>query len=331
MSFAQPAKQNMSRTCANSSLDNAFNGPFTCRFAPSPTGRMHAGNIFSALVSWLIARSTGGTVVLRIEDLDAERSRPEYVLSLLQDFESLGLSWDRGPYFQHDRSQAYQSAYEQLAGSGLVYPCFCSRAEIHAASAPHFGEKVVYAGTCRGLNPAVVRAKSTQRTPAQRLIAPSKKFGVNDVFQGWYCQNLASDCGDFIVKRSDGAFAYQLAVVVDDAAQGVNCVVRGIDLLCSTPQQLYLQELLGFDQPQYAHIPLLVSSENKRLSKRDKSASLDELLATYKTPAGVIGHIAYVGGLQETDCPAMPKELLKMFNLSELQSAYCGRDQIMWH
>ena len=219
--------------------------PVVGRFAPSPTGRMHAGNVFAALTAWLVAKSQGGRIVLRIEDLDAERSKPVYIDAVQRDLEALGLTWDEGPYFQHDRTEAYRAAYDELRERGLVYPCFCTRADLHAASAPHRGEKPVYPGTCRHLSDGERAARAQQRMPAQRLIVPDREVAFVDQVQGSYAQNLAADCGDFLVQRSDGAFAYQLAVVVDDAAQGVTSVVRGVDLLCSTPQQLYLQELLG--------------------------------------------------------------------------------------
>lgn len=298
--------------------------PVVGRFAPSPTGRMHAGNIFAALVAWLVAKSQGGLMVLRIEDLDVQRSKPAYIDQVQRDFELLGLTWDKGPYFQHDRSEAYRAAFEQLSAKGLTYPCFCTRADLHAASAPHQGEKLVYAGTCRSLTEADRTARAATRTPAQRVIVPDREYSLHDDVQGVYAQNLARDCGDFIVQRSDGAFAYQLAVVVDDAAQGVNSVVRGVDLLSSTPQQLYVQNLLELPHPQYAHIPLLVDEQGRRLSKRDQDASLDALLARFKTPAGIIGYIAGITGLAPTDDPQTPDELLTSFSLASL----CDRIQV---
>ncbi|MFR0706428.1 MAG: glutamate--tRNA ligase family protein [Eggerthella lenta] len=230
---------------------------------------MHAGNVFAALTAWLVAKSQGGRIVLRIEDLDAERSKPVYIDAVQRDFEALGLTWDEGPYFQHDRTEAYRAAYDELRERGLVYPCFCTRADLHAASAPHRGEKPVYPGTCRHLSDGERAVRAQQRMPAQRLIVPDREVAFVDQVQGPYAQNLAADCGDFLVQRSDGAFAYQLAVVVDDAAQGVTSVVRGVDLLCSTPQQLYLQEL-SVCHPVYAHIPLLVAERDRRLSKRPR-------------------------------------------------------------
>ena len=304
--------------------------PVVGRFAPSPTGRMHAGNVFAALAAWLVAKSQGGRIVLRIEDLDAERSKPRFVDAVQRDFEALGLTWDEGPYFQHDRKEAYRAAFESLASRGLVYPCFCTRADLHAASAPHRGEKPVYPGTCRNLTDAERAARAQSRTPAQRLLVPDERVAFVDQVQGRYEQNLACDCGDFLVQRSDGAFAYQLAVVVDDAAQGVSSVVRGVDLLCSTPQQLYLQELLGLPHPTYAHIPLLVAERDRRLSKRDRDAALDELLARFKTPEAVIGHIAGITGLAPTCDPATPEQLLATFDLAALPATFDDLVQVRW-
>ena len=291
---------------------------------------MHAGNVFAALVAWLVAKSQGGRVVLRIEDLDAERSKPQFIDAVQRDFERLGLTWDEGPYFQHDRTEAYRAAFEELVAQGLVYPCFCTRADLHAASAPHRGEKPVYPGTCRGLSSEVRARRAAERTPAERLIVPDETVAFTDLIQGPYAQNLAHDCGDFLVRRSDGAFAYQLAVVVDDAEQGVNSVVRGVDLLCSTPQQLYLQTLLDLPHPTYAHVPLITAEHDRRLSKRDKDAALDALLARFSTPAGVIGHIAGLTGLAPTDEPVTPEELLAIFDLSALPTTFPDLVQIRW-
>ena len=288
---------------------------------------MHAGNIYAALVAWLIAKSQGGEIVLRIEDLDRERSKPEFIDAVQRDFEMLGLTWDHGPFFQHDRDEAYAAAFNSLVERGLVYPCYCTRADLHAASAPHRGEKLVYPGTCRSLSVDERAAREASgRKPAMRLIVPDEIISFRDTIQGEYSQNLEFDCGDFLIRRSDQAFAYQLAVVVDDAAQGVNCVVRGVDLLCSTPQQIYLQDLLGLPRPAYGHIPLLVAERDRRLSKRDHDASLDALLARFGSPEAIIGHIAGVVGLAPTTEPATPEQLLSCFSLKNLH----GRIQIAW-
>ena len=305
--------------------------PVVGRFAPSPTGRMHAGNIYAALIAWLVAKSQGGHMVLRIEDLDRERSKSVYIDQIQRDFETLGLFWDEGPYFQHDRDEAYAEAFGRLEARGLLYPCFCTRADLHAASAPHRGEKLVYAGTCRHLSDAEVEARwAAGRMPGWRVAVDSRTIAFEDLVQGTYAQKLDRDCGDFLIRRSDGAFAYQLAVVVDDAAQGVNSVVRGVDLLCSTPQQRYLQDLLGLPHPAYAHVPLLVAEQNRRLSKRDRDAALDELLARFGSPRAVIGHIAAVAGLVPEEAPATPEELLKDCSLERFRDGLPDLVQIPW-
>lgn len=304
--------------------------PLKGRFAPSPTGRMHAGNVFSALVAWLTAKASGGTIVLRIEDLDKERSKACFIDDVQRDFEKLGLYWDEGPYFQHGRDEAYAAAFEELRRRDLIYPCFCTRADLHAASAPHHGEKLVYPGTCRSLDEAQRAARAASRTPAQRLAVPDETVSFVDGIQGHYEQNLARECGDFLVRRSDGAFAYQLAVVVDDAEQGVTSVVRGVDLLCSTPQQMYLQSLLGLKHPAYAHVPLIVAEHDRRLSKRDKDAALDALLERFGGPRALIGHIAGTTGLAPTCEPASPEELLETFDPEALPRTLVDFEQVRW-
>lgn len=306
------------------------------RFAPSPTGIMHAGNVFAALNSWLLAKSQGGKVVLRIEDLDEGRSRKEFADAAMRDFEALGLSWDEGPFYQHDRQEAYMDAFEKLRRAGLTYPCYCTRAEINAQSAPHgMGEKAVYPGRCRRLSPQErirleERLASDGRSPSQRLEVPGETVEFDDLYQGRFAQRLDTECGDFVVRRSDGGFAYQLAVVVDDAAQGVNCVARGYDLLVSTPQQIHLQRLLGLDTPQYAHFPLLCAEDGRRLAKRNKDAALDELLAVHGSPEAVLGHVAYVGGLQPEDAPATPEQLLTHFDAASIREKYEGTVSIAY-
>ena len=291
---------------------------------------MYAGNIYAALMAWLVAKSQGGEVVLRIEDLDRERSKPQFIDAVQHDFEMLGLTWDRGPYFQSDRDEAYDAAFRKLQEAGLTYPCFCSRADLHAASAPHRGEKLIYPGTCRNLSQSEIEAKAQAKSPATRLIAKDVDIAFDDLVQGPYSQNLTRDCGDFLIRRSDSAFAYQLAVVVDDAAQGITSVVRGVDLLCSTPQQIYLQRLLGLPESSYAHIPLLVAEKGRRLSKRDHDAALDELLARFATPQGIIGHIAFIIGLTDEEEPASPEELLSAFNTNALPTMFEDKVQIRW-
>ena len=291
---------------------------------------MHAGNIFAALMSWLIVRAQGGKMVLRIEDLDVERSRTSYADQVCRDFESLGLTWDDGPYYQQGRNGAYRDAFDLLESKELVYPCFCSRADLHASSAPHRGEKLVYAGTCRNLTRAQIEERSKDRNPAYRVRVPRRTVSFDDMIQGTFTQELESECGDFIVRRSDGLFAYQLAVVLDDAEQGVNCVVRGMDLLVSTPQQMFLQDALELPHCTYAHVPLIVGERDRRLSKRDRDASLEELMKAYGTPEAVIGHIAYVTGLVSEDGSYSCEDLLKSFDVESLKETFPDKVQILW-
>ena len=291
---------------------------------------MHAGNIFAALMSWLVVKAQAGRMVLRIEDLDRDRSKPHFAGQVMRDFEMLGLTWDAGPFYQSGRDEAYREAYDVLSKRGLTYPCFCTRADLHAASAPHRGEKLVYPGTCRDLGPADVAKRSEQRSPSWRLRVPAETYSFVDLVQGRFSQQLDRDCGDFVVRRSDGLFAYQLASVVDDAEQGVTCIVRGMDLLVSTPQQIYLQDMLGYGHCAYAHVPLIVGERDRRLSKRDRDASLDELMGAYGSPAAIVGHIAFIAGLIPDDEPCMPQELLDCFDVRALDGMFPDKVQIQW-
>lgn len=295
--------------------------PVVGRFAPSPSGRMHLGNVFSCLCAWLSARSQGGRIVLRIEDLDDRCKRPELAAQLIDDLAWLGLEWDEGPYYQHDRLDLYETALHQLQDAGLTYPCFCTRAELHAASAPHTSDGTpIYRGACRGLSVEEVARRSALRAPATRLRVPAVDDLADDVVEfvdrtyGAQCEALATECGDFLVRRSDGVFAYQLAVVVDDAAMGVTEVVRGCDLLGSTPRQIYLQHLLGLPTPHYAHIPLLMSPDGRRLSKRDRDLDLGELQARFGTPEALLGWLAGQTGIAPDTTPRSAEQLVEHFS-----------------
>lgn len=292
------------------------------RYAPSPSGRMHLGNLCCCLLAWLSAKSKGGRVVLRIEDLDTARCPRKFAELLQQDLAWLGLSADEGgdaggpdgPYYQSERSAIYQQFYDVLWEKGLVYPCFCSRSQLHAADAPHRSDgQVVYAGTCRNLTPEQVAEKSRRRPPAWRVRVPEETIGFTDGHLGYYEENLARDCGDFYLRRADGVFAYQLAVVVDDALMGVTEVVRGADLLSSTPRQLWLYRTLGLNAPEFFHMPLLLAPDGRRLSKRDGDESLEHLQAKY-SPEQIIGRLAYACGLQKAPDPRTPAELADGFS-----------------
>ena len=295
----------------------------TGRFAPSPSGRIHLGNILCCLLAWLSARQKGGRVILRIEDLDTARCPRRYGEQMCRDIQWLGLDWDEGPviggpsgpYEQSRRTALYQAALERLEAQGLVYPCFCTRAELHAASAPHREDgQVVYPGTCRGLTAeqAAERARRTGRAPALRLWVPEEEITFIDGHMGEYGEWLPEDCGDFLLRRSDGMFAYQLAVVVDDAAMGVTEVVRGADLLASTPRQLLLYRLLGLEAPAFYHFPLLLGSDGQRLSKRNADAGLDALGERY-TASEILGKLAYLAGFNPSAEPRSGESLLADF------------------
>ncbi len=292
----------------------------TGRFAPSPSGRMHLGNVYAALMAWLSVRSQGGRMVLRIEDLDDRCRRGRWDALLIEDLEWLGLDWDEGPVYQSDRLDRYERAFEALRKQGLLYPCFCSRAELHAASAPHASDGTpIYAGTCRGLSAEDAARRRAERPGAWRLRVPSADDPRGDVaftdrVYGPQHETLARDCGDFLVRRSDGVFAYQLAVCVDDAEMGVNEVVRGRDLLGSSARQMYLQDLLGLPHPAYAHVPLLVTADGRRLSKRERDCDLGELRARFGTPEALLGMVAHAAGIAPDARPRSAGDLVELFS-----------------
>ena len=284
------------------------------RFAPSPSGRMHLGNLWSCLLAWLSARSAGGSMVLRLEDLDPDRCKQEYCDQVMRDLEWLGLDWDNVPVYQSRRAGAYREAFEQLREKGLIYPCYCTRAERLAASAPHRSDgAAVYDGRCLRLPPEVKAEYERTRRPAWRAEVPSKTITFRDLCQGEYSEDLKTACGDFILRRSDGVYAYQLAVVVDDAMMGVTQVVRGSDLLDSTPRQLWLQEQWGFARPEYGHVPLLLSPDGRRLAKRDRDKELGELQRQFSAPQ-IVGKLAHAAGLIDREEGITPTELVGLFD-----------------
>ena len=288
------------------------------RFAPSPSGRMHLGNLWSSLLAWLAARSQGGRMVLRLEDLDTERCTRAWCDQVMRDLEWLGLDWDNEPVYQSQRTEVYRAAFAQLEERGLIYPCYCTRAERLAASAPHRSDGVViYDGRCRRLSPQEREELARTRRPAWRVEVPEETVSFTDHIQGPFSQNLARECGDFILRRSDGVYAYQLAVVVDDAAMGVTQVVRGSDLLDSTPRQLWLQAQLGLPHPEYGHVPLLLSPDGRRLAKRDRDQELGELQRQYSAPE-LVGRLAHLAKLIPEPAPVIPAELLPLFSWSEI-------------
>lgn len=295
----------------------------TGRFAPTPSGRMHLGNVFAALLAWLDVRHEGGRLVLRIEDLDTQRTSPAFARQLMDDLRWLGLDWDEGgltpKYMQSCRTAYYEAAFHTLEERGLLYPCYCSRTERMAASAPHREDgAVVYSGKCFRLT-ADERAalEAAGKRPAWRVHCPDREVTVDDGSCGPYTENLARDCGDFIVRRNDGVFAYQLAVVVDDALMGVNRVVRGRDLLCSAPRQAWLHEELGCPPPRFFHVPLLLAPDGRRLAKRDRDLDMGALRERF-APEELTGLLAFWAGLLDKPEKVTARELAEGFSWAKV-------------
>ena len=307
-----------------------MSGQTVCgRYAPSPTGTLHLGNLRTALLAWLFARAAGGAFVLRIEDLDLPRVRPGATRRMLADLRWLGLDWDEGPdvggavgpYVQSMRQALYEQAIAHLRAQGRIYPCYCTRAELaRIASAPQGDEAPRYPGRCRHLS-AQQRAEreASGRRPSLRFIAPGAPIQFSDALHGEFTESVAATTGDFIVRRSDGIVSYQLAVVVDDALMGVTQVVRGYDLLSSTARQLALYDALGYLRPTlYAHVPLAVDDVGERMAKRDASAGLEAVKAVGYGAADVLGTLAASCGLWAPGSPATPAALLARFDPSQI-------------
>ena len=284
------------------------------RFAPTPSGRMHLGNVFAALVAWASVRSRDGEMVLRMEDLDTQRTSAEFGELLRSDLAWLGLDYDRETLPQSQRSDVYDRYFQQLREEGLLYGCYCTRSQLHSVNAPHLSDGTyVYPGTCRNLtNPPA------GRRPAWRCLVPDKIWQVEDLVQGHYELNLATDCGDMVVRRADGVYVYQLAVTVDDGEAGVTEVVRGMDLLSSAPRQMYLQELFGFPHPEYGHVPMLLAPDGRRLSKRDRDLDLGEL-RRHVSAEELIGTLSYSAGLIDTKESLSARELAAEFDWAKLR------------
>ena len=288
------------------------------RFAPSPSGRMHLGNLWSALLAWLSARSQGGEMVLRLEDLDPDRCTRAWCDQVMRDLEWLGLTWDNEPVYQSERTAVYAQAFHALEERGLIYPCYCTRAERLAASAPHRSDgQTIYDGRCSRLTEAEREALSQTRRPAWRVKVGQESITFCDFLYGEYKEDLKNDCGDFILRRSDGVYAYQLAVVCDDGDMGITQVVRGRDLLDSTPRQLYLYGLLGLTPPEFYHVPLLLAPDGRRLSKREHDQERGELQSRYTAPE-LLGRLAHLAGLIPEPAPITAQQLVPLFSWEKL-------------
>lgn len=297
------------------------------RFAPSPTGYIHLGNVWSAFVAWLQVRQQKGTLVLRIEDIDEQRSKKVYEKALMKDLTWLGLHWDegpdrpgtRGPYTQQERYPLYEKALAYLREKGLLYPCYCSRARLQAIGAPHKGERMIYDGHCYGMSEeerAVMKKK-----PSWRVHVPEETISFTDGIMGERQGALCEVCGDFVVKRADGLYAYQLAVSVDDWLLGITHVVRGLDLLSSTEQQIWLIRLFGGTSPTYCHVPMVVDEEGNRLSKRQEGITIGQLREEGATADGILSYLAYRGGLITNFAYLNREELIASCDLTKLTDA----------
>ncbi|MCM3625845.1 tRNA glutamyl-Q(34) synthetase GluQRS [Paenibacillus glycanilyticus] len=299
------------------------------RFAPTPSGLMHVGNAWAALLAWLQIRSQSGQFVLRMEDIDGPRCRRELADQALADLRWLGLDWDEGPdigglygpYTQSERIQLYEEAMDKLLEKGMLYPCFCSRAELLAvASAPHglSSEGPTYAGTCRHLTPEQQLERMAVKKPSQRFKAGDARTVIfEDGISGPQAFPPGAG-GDFVVRRADGIISYQLAVVVDDAAMKITDVLRGADLLDSTPRQLLLYEALGQPAPRFAHVPLLMGEDGKRLAKRHGDTSLAGLKTAGVPPERIVGWLAWLAGQTDQFEPLSAHELVTQFDQSRI-------------
>jgi glutamyl-tRNA synthetase len=285
------------------------------RFAPSPTGVLHVGNLRTALLAWLFARSQDARFLMRIEDLDAGRVRRDLEAGQLEDLRAIGIDWDGRAVRQSERQELYAGALERLDDAGLLYRCWCTRAEIREAASAAHGERPegAYPGTCRELTAAeVAEREASGRPPAWRVRAG----GVRVTFTDRLCGETAGEVDDFVVRRNDGAYAYNLAVVVDDAEQGIGEVVRGADLLDSTPRQLWLGGRLGLAAPVYAHVPLMLGSDGARLAKRHGAVTLADRAALGQSPQDVRRELLAPFGLG--DCVTM-QELVARFDPARIR------------
>ena len=296
------------------------------RYAPSPTGPLHLGNARTALLAWLQVRSQGGAFVLRMEDLDHQRSSPQAATALLEDLRWLGLDWDEGPdvggpytpYVQSQRQALYEEALAQLREQNRLYRCYCTRAELAwAANAPHPDEEgPPYRGTCRSLTAAdSARHEAAGRRGSWRYHVDPGPVCYKDDLAGPVCQDVAEAVGDFVVQRSDGVVAYQLAVVADDALMHITHVLRGADLISSTPRQIMLYRALGFLPPRFAHVPLLYGADGARLSKRHGSVSVASLRGSGIAAEVVTGYLSWLSGLVPKGTAARPSDLVSRFSM----------------
>ncbi|MGI8982772.1 MAG: tRNA glutamyl-Q(34) synthetase GluQRS [Pirellulaceae bacterium] len=310
--------------------EDSIKRPLVGRLAPSPTGAQHIGNARTYLLAWLSIRSRGGRLILRMEDIDSPRIKPRAAQQAMDDLRWLGLDWDEGPdiggpqtpYVQTQRMETYRTALEQLQAAGQVYPCTCTRSDVAAAaSAPHLGQEGPrYPGTCSGRRVADAEELARQGQPfAWRFRTSSTRHELHDLVAGARSCNVSEELGDFVVAKSDGSPAYQLAVVVDDRAMGVTEVLRGDDLLPSAFRQLELYHFFHWQPPTFAHVPLVIGEDGRRLAKRHGDTRLS-LLRERSVPATkLVGLLAWSAGLRQTTEPLLPRELIGDFTLDKLR------------
>ncbi len=302
------------------------------RLAPSPTGYLHLGNAWAFLLAWAACRSRNGVLVLRMEDIDPDRSRAQYSDAIVEDLHWLGLDWDEGPdkggpyapYRQSERLPVYRKNLQRLLQAGLAYPCYCTRKELRLlAGAPHVGDAgAPYPGTCRNLTQEQKRAhEKAGRRSCIRLFCPDSSYSFYDRIHGPVTMTLEQCGGDFALQRSDGVIAYQLAAAVDDGYMHISQVVRGEDILMSTPRQLALLELLELPRPEeYIHVPLLCDPDGERLAKRHSSLTLRSLREKGIHPEAIIGYLAHKAGFLEAAVPLFPHDILSFFSLERLNA-----------
>lgn len=288
------------------------------RFAPTPSGEMHAGNLLCALLAYLSVKSAGGKFLVRIEDLDSERCPRVSAEKIIATLNALGLKSDEPPLWQSERGGIYREKEGELLKKARVYPCFCTRAQLHAAEAPRLGDGgVIYSGACRNLTAEQIAEKSLTRRPCYRIEVPDEVIEFDDTVAGRTAQNLKNACGDFILRRSDGVYAYQFAVAVDDGESGVTEVVRGNDLLLSTPRQIWLMRLLGYQPPVSRHIPLVCDGAGRKLSKSEGDSAA-RLVESHKKER-VLGFLAYCAGLIDVNRAATLDELTELFSWDKVR------------
>lgn len=288
------------------------------RFAPTPSGDMHFGNLLCALLAYLSVKSRGGKFLIRIEDLDTVRCPRSAAQKILETLGFFGMESDEPPIYQSERTEAYRRCESILEKIGLTYPCYCTRKELLAAEAPRLSDGgVVYVGTCKNITAKERATLELKRKPCTRVAVPDEEITFTDILNGKVKQNLERECGDFIIKRSDGVYAYQLAVVADDGESGVTEVVRGADLITSTPRQIWLMRLLGYAPPTYCHIPLVCDSLGRKLSKSegDKIAERQKTLEKER----ILGALAYSAGLIEKDRAAEMSEIVETFSWGKVK------------